>query len=517
MPPEQWKDEIAKFNPVPGPGYAHAGARQDELLRRTKQIEEGLAKEAKPGEAEALKAFQQRERNKTAEALTNPSLGNHIARQEFIDNFGPAKGESEYHKYELAIRYGKAAEAMRGEDVQQRELRIARDWTPAEGAPDYADVQAYREHLFTLHQGIETAKEKAAEQARKLVAERDKDPAAYAIKHMPAAADAWQKLQTSLAGTDLPAMQNAARNYVLVTTQEQQSVGVPPDRVRLLPEANLKILQGEVEKPERAGGPSKLYDRVRAQAMIWGDNWGRIAGELGKGAEPAVRVMSHPIDPTAGQVLAELASTPFATIAKDQDKEKQAAIKAEVLKAFKPLFASMDGKEGAQRAFDDFRSQAEKYAAWHVAHHNSTAAEAAKAAWGALVDHGYSFTGTLRVPRDAGVTPADASIAATDILRDLADVKPEPALQIPGVSAGYAKQQTLKQVVRDGAWLTLPRNDGIVLMYRDRPVEREDGSLISYTWRELAQRAVFARRRMAEEAAKAHAGARRLEGTHLSP
>jgi hypothetical protein len=80
--------------------------------------------------------------------------------------------------------------------------------------------------------------------------------------------------------------------------------------------------------------------------------------------------------------------------------------------------ATMDGHAGAQRAFDDFRSQGEKLAAFYAGR-GATAAEAAKKAYAALVEYGWDIRDNFRVPKGAKISADDAQLGAAQAKRDL--------------------------------------------------------------------------------------------------
>jgi hypothetical protein len=202
-----------------------------------------------------------------------------------------------------------------------------------------------------------------------------------------------------------------------------------------VPQAYVDNLNASLTAPDKDGGTSQVAARIQSEAALWGQNWPTIYRQLSKEAAPVVRVIGSGVQSAAAQALVDLAPLSLSAILKDQDTEKNGAIKKDVLDAFKPLAASMAGNDGATGLFNDFRGQAEKLAAKYVIG-GATTQEAAARAFDQLVGFKYTFQDGYRVPKDSGVDPAVVAKGSFAAMAQLGKTEPLEAQPAGRLEAG---------------------------------------------------------------------------------
>lgn len=388
---EQMEELRKSYEPMPGEGYADAAKRADVL---GKAITAARAKLAKDPE------FQQQYENSVAEARRTGASAAAIGKAEFERRFGKEEGGRLYGAYRSDLRLGGDL-SRAGELSPQEQHALVGGYDPELQAKMFG-----AEYTDALKRQGEVGKAIA-----QLTKERDKDPAAYAIARLPAVTDAWKNFAAVLSnpGAKIEDKQAAARTYAETAGAEQARIGVPADKRKLLPQDYVDRFGAMLAKPQAAGGTLPVAAAIENEAKIWGDAWPQAYRQLSKGAQPSVVVIGSGVKPIAAQVLTEFANTKLGDIANDQSTEKLGTIKKDVRDAFKPLQGSMTAQEGTQPVIDAFQSAGEKLAAWYVRGGKSSS-DAAKQAFDDLLGHKYDFSaGTYRVPKDAGVTPADVA------------------------------------------------------------------------------------------------------------
>lgn len=347
---------------------------------------------------QARAALDQRVKDTTAEALDKGAAQNPLTDAEFTQVYGPEEGAKRYGEYAATLQLGADVASLAtlspGETAD-----LVKRYDPQTG-PGFAAAEKRRDALVRAQQH--------------LAKERDADPAAYALRRLPAVSAANAELAKALSdpNADPAAKQAAAARLAEVTLAEQARIGVPADERRVVPKAYVDQLAAKLSAPVEAGGGLAVVNAIQAEAALWGDRWPSIYKDLAKSAQSLVRVIGSGVQPQAARVLAEVGDVNLTDILKDQDTEKPAHIKKDVLTAFKPFAATMTGLEGWVPVFNDFRGQAEKLAAYYVAK-GTDSSTAAQKAFDELIGFKYEFGDTYRIPKTVGnVDQIKAGLAA---------------------------------------------------------------------------------------------------------
>ena len=417
---------IAGYAPKPGPGFVEGAKRQDFLISENHRIQEAADRANREPERRALEVFHERVKDATAQAVRDGSPKGAISKAEFVANLGEQKGEEAWRTYTRNIQFGTDARAMYGMSPEDRQAMIE-TWRPTPGERGFAEKAEFQDRLIHVNSQIEAANtrseqlaEKAAEADKRLLAELQADPPAYAIKYSQAVSDAWNKLSDAMAqGQTALDPVAAAREYAMTTRAEQIRLGVLPEKVRIVPESYATTLQAQIERPVGEKGADKIVQRIAAQAQLWGAQWPEVVRQMKPGA--LLTVLGAGARPAEAQRLADVAHMTFGEIVKDEHAAKAGDIRSSVNDALAPFATSLRGNSGGIQLYNDVRSQVEKLAAAFVFQDNMDPAEAAKKATEGLVNFKYEYRDTYRIPSRGNLSPAN--VPADDIQMGAAAAK----------------------------------------------------------------------------------------------
>jgi hypothetical protein len=338
------------------------------------------------------------------------------------------------------------------EDVAKMRAELA----PKAG-PGYALAVEYRNEF-----------ERAA--ARRATA-IERDPAAWVTANSP-------QLQalTAKAAED----PRAAREALSLNFDLQARLGVPEHARRALSLPQAEDLVGRIQ----AAPPEAMADAMQTLAARWGGDWPRVYRDLAAAKLPdEYRVLAGMADPTARRALAE---------AFQSEREKRGALRE---------LAGQDAKAAAEAVRDELRplavslrqaadgaAQVERHAgaaellALRFMQQGAPAADAARRAARAVVLDRYDFVDSggleARVPKGEGTAIARRAAELRNGLQ-AATLDPPPARANETLTEAQRRAGYLRDVQRNGVWITGPGDDRLILLDGARqPVMRADGTLV---------------------------------------
>lgn len=376
--------------------------------------------------AGAKAQFQSRVQDTTAESMRTGTVQQPLTGQDFVEHLGPDQGIRAYESYRQNLQLGTdIASVATMSPAEQVALVKKYEPQPGEG---FADQTKRQDALRTAIDHVQK--------------ESQKDAGAFALDRLPAVKDAYTKFVEAQGGNDPAAAQAASRNFVNVTLAEQERVGIPPEKRNVLPAAVANaILTGITKKSANAvarEGQSSfdLAANIKGQAELWGENWPLVYKQIEKDAGPLLRVVGSGVLPQAAAKLSELNGMTTQQILKNEDTDKPAEVKKQVVEAFKPFAATLVGAQDRLTLLDSFRGQGEKLAADYVVN-GMGATDAAAKAFNDLLGHKYNFVSqsqmsmrdfagntfyvpsSYRIPKDVPFLQRDIEYGATALKASL--------------------------------------------------------------------------------------------------
>lgn len=471
---------------------------QDAALAHANKIYTIYNSERTQGKA----AFKGSVQDDLAESFRTGTIQQPKTLQDFVENSGPEAGPKDYDSYRQAAQLGTDMASIADMSPADRDALLRKyDPKPGEGFAEQTKRQdELRKAIKHTFGDPDTGTGGAAQ----------KDPGSFAIQRLPAVRDAYTKFVQAQGGDDLAAAQASARNFVNTTLAEQERIGIPPEKRNILPaELANSILTGITKKSANAiarEGQSSfdLAANIESQAKLWGENWPLVYKQIEKDAGPLLRVIGSGILPQAAAKLSELNGVTTKDILKNEDTDKPAEVKKQVIDAFKPFAATLVGAQDRLSLLDSFRGQGEKLAADYVVS-GMGATDAAAKAFNDLLGHKYNFVSqsqmsmrdsngnmfyvpsSYRIPKDVPFLQRDIEYGATALKGTL---KPDdlaaPRDTIGGLGSDYLGSVKPAAYARDAVWVTAPGDVGLMLVYNDEAVRTKAGQPYIKTWKEIA-------------------------------
>jgi len=297
------------------------------------------------------------------------------------------------------------------------------------------------------------------------------DPAAYVLRFSPALQALAQKAEQD---------PQAARQALRLSLDAQARLGVPEYARRALTGAQADAMVQTIQ----SSAPEAMANAMQGLAQRYGADWRRVYGDLVRAKLPdTYQVLGGMADPSARKLLAE---------AFRSEAEKRGALKdlagadakqvTETLRdQFLPFARSLrQAPDGA--AIVERHQQAAELLAYRYMQSGLDPSAAAKRAAGAVILERYDFlTGgqiDARVPKGQA---GDLERLARDQVNGLkaADLEAPPARQGEKLTDDQRQSAYLRNVQRQGVWVTGPADDRLMLLDGARqPVMRNDGTPI---------------------------------------
>jgi GH24 family phage-related lysozyme (muramidase) len=419
--------------------------------------------------------FDLRLKDSTAEALATGSAKNPLNEADFVNRYGASEGQRRYAGYtrDLALGADVAGLAEMSADDQGKLLQR---YTPAAGSEG-----------FEAQQDRQTQIAKAIAHVQK---ERDADPAAFAIRRLPAVRGAFKAFSDAVADPSATpqSRQAAAAHYAEVTLAEQARVGVAPADRRVLPQGLLEQMNGKMTAAASSDDPKArvaVVGMVKQEAATWGDRWPDVMRQLAPSVQPVVRAIAAGADETAmARLLSVDPKEKPSVVLKEQNAVKANEVTSAVNSEMAPFLATMVGRQ-RDRDYGSYLGLANELAALYV-RDGKDASTAAHDAFNALIGNRYDFRDTYRIPKDAAYSADDVQRGAQSLRQGLGKIGAVPPVDdIPGRSDS-APAEDLAKLGRDAVWVTSPRNDGLNLVYGDKWVRSGDGQPLFVPWAVLS-------------------------------
>ncbi len=446
------------------------------------------------GEVNDRAQFTQRFQDTVAEAHTNGTATNPLELPDFIAHYGATVGPQHFTDYQAQLTLGQDMRAVDTMSPAQQSKLLAEDYKPEPGPGMAAAVQRQNQ---------------LAEAIKKSNAERNADPAQFAITRLPAVSESWSKFATAIHDpTQAANVPTLARDYAIKTADEQRRIGIPEGSIEIAPKAYIADLNKKITKAvdsDDAQGRTSLIATIQHEAGMWGDAWPAVMRQMAPHSQPIVRAIAAGADPVAMTRLLSLGKDESpAKLLKEQSQGKFSDLTAGLNSAMAEFLGTLVGRQ-RDRDFNDYYGLAEKLGALYM-RDGKSATEAATSAFNALIGNRYDFRDTWRIPKSVGVSADDVQAGVEDAKLAVRNgaLNIRPAINDIGLSDNRA--DSFSKFARDGKWVTSADQSGLNLVYDDNFVRTEDGKPLLLTWADLAKRGTGYRGDVATGAAAATAG-----------
>jgi hypothetical protein len=431
--------------------------------------------ELQKGEVNDRAQFTQRFQDTVAEAHTAGTATNPLRLPDFIAHYGASEGPQHFTDYQAQLTLGQDIRAVDTMSPAQQSKLLSEDYKPEPGPGMAAAVQ---------RQG------QLAEAIKRSNAERNADPAQFAITRLPAVSESWSKLATAIHDpTQAASVPALARDYAIKTADEQRRIGIPEGSIEIAPKGYIADLNKKITTAvdsDDAQGRTALIGTIQHEAGMWGDAWPTVMRQMAPTAQPIVRAIAAGADPIAMTRLLSLGKDENPSkLLKEQNETKFKDVTNALNTEMAPFLGSLVGRQ-RDRDFGAYYGLGEKLASLYV-RDGDDASTAAHKAFNALIGNRYEFRDTWRMPKSAGVSADDVQAGVEDAKLAVRNgaLNIRPAINDIGLSDNRA--DSFSKFARDGKWVTSADQSGLNLVYDDNFIRTEDGKPLLLSWQQLVQ------------------------------
>jgi GH24 family phage-related lysozyme (muramidase) len=449
-------------------------------------------------DAQQSAAFSQKLNGSIAELRDTGQLTNPIQHDEFINGFGPQKGEAAWADYQKDVQLGADMRSLAGQSPEELADTIGK-YSKLTPGDDYGRQAERRDQVIKAAQNNQTAKLK--------------DPADFVIRRTDSGQANWKQFNELVSDKNAnPGLRTAyAQMFAAKMLADQERLGVPPESRKVAPDWYAGPIKDQIAAAATSDDPKARQSApqlIAAQKELWGNYWPNIVPQIAPpGAAPLVKAIAAGADPVAMQRLLEIpkGESP-AKILKEQNEVTAKNLNSSLNTAFAPFLSSMVGLQ-KDRDYSGYAALGTELGALYV-RDGTSESEAAAKAFNDLVGSRYDFRDTYRVPKDPKISADDVQRGVYQATQEIQRVRngdassPFGRLQIGqndlGVSDNEADMR--RGIARDGRFVTSPRNDGLNLLVGTKFVKNADGQPIMVTWDQLQKMGGTKESRAAEAA-----------------
>lgn len=422
---------------APPPYYADIAPEKRDALYAHAETE--MNKRRVQGNA----AFDQRVQNSISEFAATGAASAPPTEAEFVAAKGVNVGTTAYGEFQA-----NSAGAAAAYKVQ---------YLPQDQVNDFVEAQRPKpgDAFFAEKQ---KAFAQVVSEVGKLTKERADDPAAVVARQQPAAAKSLMDGVT----TNNP---EALAQWV-ASARASGSDRILPNSVR---ETLVKSLG---RTPSDTVEADAVWLRIKQQKQAWGENWPAVLREIGEQGGD-LRVLGTVDEPTAIKLLANKKTTVH-DIGKVLPPASLKGNEGYLQPAFENYAKSLrlPGEDGAP-----FYAAAQKLAALALRDGDtSSSSDAATVAYNKIIGDRYVFEGVTRVPK-----VHEALVSALEPAR----TKAIEGAAVTNLPAGVSPEDAKAWMRKETQWVTMPGDEGVVLMHGSIAARDTAGNVIVRSWRDL--------------------------------
>lgn len=361
-------------------------------------------------------------------------------------------------KLNLAAETGSVRKAIAGNSPAE-DAAFIESLKPVPGTPDFAEQASLYNTAVSEYQN----KIKAL----------DSTPADYVMQNNETVRQAWAEAADGDAGK--------VQAAVAATKQAQIDLGVPPERVQVMPDAHAAGLASTIT----SASPDTVAQTVDGITAAYGEDG--MNQVMGKGVPPMVKAVAFADSPSLGawRQKAIQAMQIKESVLKEQAKARGVTadeIETALEKLTVPLQDTMPSS-----AVQPYLDAVRQVALFNVANNGMDATSAAADAWSAFASS-YTFNGTYRVPKQWDGDQVSGALLGVIERLDTLDIRPAIVGAGGAVDPAFAKAETISALKAGHyRWVTNSKETGVILTYEEgNPVRTASGAAIEYTFDELA-------------------------------
>jgi GH24 family phage-related lysozyme (muramidase) len=428
-------------------------------------------------------AFTVRLNGSLAELRDTGQLSSPIQHDEFINGFGPAKGEATWQDYQKDVGLGADMRSLAGQSPGELADTIGR-YSKLTPGDDYGRQAERRDQIIKAAQNNQTGKEK--------------DPADFVIRRTDSGQASWKQFNELLGDKNAsPGMKTAfAQMFAEKMLAEQDRLGVPAESRKVAPDWYTGPIKDQIAAAATSEDPNarqRVPQLIAAQKELWGEYWPNIVPQIAPpGAAPLVKAIAAGADLVAMQRLLDIpkGESP-AKILKEQNEVTAKNLNASLNTAFAPFLGSMVGLQ-KDRDYSGYAALGTELGALYV-RDGMKESEAAAKAFNDLIGNRYDFRDTYRIPKSPQVNPDDVQRGVYEATQEIQRVRngnassPFGHLQLGQNDLGVSDNEvdTRRGIARDGRFVTSPRNDGLNVLVGNKFVKNQDGTPVLLHWDQL--------------------------------
>lgn len=348
-------------------------------------------------------------------------------------------------KLNLAAQTGSIRKTVAGQGPAE-DAAFLESLKPKAGDDDFADQTA----LYNVAVG----------EVQNKVKMLDSDPATYVMQTSETVQQAWEAAGD---GSDPAKVQQA----VATTKQAQIDLGVPPEKVQVMPSAHASGLASTLT----TASPDTVAQTIDGISQAYGDDG--LNQVIGAGVPPMVKGVAFADAPEYGAWRSKAIEAMKVKESVLKEQAKARGVSADHIDdALKGVTVPLQDTLPAA-ASQPYIDAVRQVALFNVANYGMDANAAAADAWSVFQDY-YSFNGSYRVPKKWDGDKVSAGLRV--IIGNLHNYDIQPAI-MGGVDPAFDKAQTV-DALKSGhyRWVTDQKETGVILTFEEgNPVLLGDG------------------------------------------
>jgi GH24 family phage-related lysozyme (muramidase) len=415
------------------------------------------------------------------EAMATGTARTPLMEPDFVNRYGATEGQRQYGEYQKNLALGSDISGLSTMSPDEQTAVLAKH-APQPGSEGFATEQTRQ-----------LAVAKAIQHSNK---ERDDDPAAFALRRLPAAQSAYADFNQVIGDKNATPddQRAAAARFANVTLAEQARVGVPAADRSILTAGQVAAIGGAINTAATSDDPvarQNVIPLIKQQADRWGNNWPQVAQQILPNAAPIVKAIAAGADPDAMlRVLSIPKGENPVQIIKEQNEVTARNMHSALNLAMAPFLNSMVGLQ-KDRDYKGYFDVAEKLAALYV-RDGKGAEEAAQSAFDNIVGKRYTFADTYRIPKSPTINADDVQRGAYEARQSILRGDGDPASplahlqpQVNDIGVTDNEADSRSNYARNGVFVTSPKNDGLNIAYNRTFLKDADGKPVLLTWEQL--------------------------------